>query len=412
MDPAHTAPGIDDVLRAELDALAASGLYRERRPVVAKREGPRVTLEDGAEFLSFCGNDYLGLHDHPSVKAAAVEAVERWGTGATASRLITGSLQVHRELEEALVRFTGAGAATVFPSGFQANLGLVGALAGPADVVFSDARNHASLIEACRASRATVRVFRHADADHLEQLLRGAPQGGRRLVLTDAVFSMTGGVAPIPELLAACERHGAWLCVDEAHSTGVLGETGRGVVEHFALEPGSIPARVVTFGKALGGQGAAVVGGAALADAVRNRARAYVYTTALAPASAAAAHAALEQIAVGPERVRALRSRSVAARTALSEAGAAVGEAPTPIIPVVVGSPERAMALAAALQAHGVLVVGIRPPTVPDGEAGLRLTVSTTHTQQDLEQLGTAIRAALAATAGLGQNESNTRRQP
>lgn len=413
MNPTQAATGIEATLRAEMEALAASGLYRERRPAVAKRDGARLTLEDGREFLSFCGNDYLGLHDDPAVTAAAIAAIERWGTGATASRLVTGELTVHRELEEALAAFTGAESASVFPSGFQANLGMVGALAGPGDLVLSDALNHASLIEACRASRADVGVYRHRDAGHLEAMLAQEAGPRRRvLVLSDAVFSMTGAIAPVPDLLAACERHGAWLCVDEAHSIGVLGTTGRGAAEHFGLPPEALPARLVTFGKALGGQGAAVVGSRVLAEVIRNRARAYVYTTALAPASAAAATAALQRLQESPELPSLLAGRSAGVRSQIRSAGLEPGNDPTPIVPLVVGASSAAMALASALQLQGVLAVGIRPPTVPDGEAGVRLTVSTTHTFDDLVQLGRALSAALASTSGLGQNAPNTRRQP
>jgi 8-amino-7-oxononanoate synthase len=392
---------LDDIVTEELETLRARGLYRERRPAVAARRGPRLTLADGRTLLSFCGNDYLDLAQHPRVVAAAADALARFGAGAGASRLITGELAIHRDLEDALTAFTGRGSATVFPTGFQANLGAVGALAGPGDLVLSDARNHASLVDACRAARATVRVYDHADPDAAAAILRREGRDRRRrVIVTDAVFSMTGAIAPVPALLDVAARHDAVLVVDEAHATGVLGATGRGVAEHFGLAPAAIPVTIVTFGKALGSQGGAVVGAPRLADLLRNRARSYVYTTALAPACAAAVHAALGIVAAEPDRVATLARRAAALRAAARAAGWHVAEGLTPIVPAVCGAPARALAAAAALEARGLLAVAVRPPTVPEGEAGLRLTVGVGHTDADVAALG----AALAAARATGQN--------
>ena len=305
----------------------------------------------------------------------------------------------------ALAAFTGRAAATVFPTGFQANLGAVGALAGPGDLVVSDARNHASLIDACRAARATVRVYDHADPEAAAAILRReGPAARRRLLVTDAVFSMTGAIAPVPALLEVAARHDAVLVVDEAHSMGVIGATGRGVVEHFGLPADAIPVTVVTFGKAFGAQGGAVTGSARLADLVRNRARAHIYTTALAPACAAATREAVQLTAAEPSRVALLADRARALRAAARGAGWRVADGVTPIVPAVCGPPDRALAAAAALETRGLLAVAVRPPSGTVGEAGLRLTVSVAHAPADVD----ALRAALAAAGVKGQNAGAT----
>ncbi len=419
---AGTADALATLAEAEIARLRAAGLYRERRPAVAGPPGPRVSLAGPAtgasgerprEAVVFCGNDYLGLAADPRVRRAAAEAAERFGAGAGASRLMAGETTLHRDLEERLAAWKGAAAATAFPTGYQANVGAVTALVGRGDLVLSDERNHASLVDACRLSRAEVRVFPHAAPEAAAAIL--ASEGGRfrrRLVVTEAVFSMLGDVAPIPDLLSVAEAHGAVLVVDEAHATGVIGATGRGAAERFGLPPDAIPVSVVTFGKALGGQGGAVVGSEALADLVRNRARTYIYTTALAPPMAAAVGAALRVLESEPGRVAALAARAGEARAALRGHGVPVREGETPILPVVLGDPRRAVAVSRRLEEEGLLVAAVRPPTVPDGESGLRVSVAVGHSSRDIRHLARALGAALAELGARPFDKLGAREEP
>ncbi|MCI0340923.1 MAG: 8-amino-7-oxononanoate synthase [Planctomycetales bacterium] len=406
---AGAADPVAAIAEEEIARLRAEGLYREPRPAAAGPPGPRVLLAGpgGApgptrEAIVFCGNDYLGLAADLRVRRAAAEAAERFGAGAGASRLMAGETTLHRELEAQLAAWKGAEAATAFPTGYQANVGAVTALAGRGDLVLSDERNHASLVDACRLSRAEVRVYPHADPEAAAAILAAEGAGfRRRLVLTEAVFSMLGDVSPIPELLSVAEAHGAVLVVDEAHATGVIGATGRGAAERFGLPPDAIPVSVVTFGKALGGQGGAVVGSAALSDLVRNRARTYIYTTALAPPMAAAVGAALRVLESEPGRVAALAARAGEARAALRGHGVPVARGETPILPVVVGDggdPRRAVAVSRRLEEEGLLVAAVRPPTVPDGESGLRISIAVGHTSEEIGRLARALGEALEET--------------
>lgn len=389
---------LDSIADDELAPLRAAGLFREARPVLDSPPGPRVRLADGREVLCFCGNDYLGLAAHPRVTAAAGAAAARYGAGAGASRLVCGDLAIHRDLEARLCAFLGRASATVFPTGFLTNLGVVGALVGRGDVVCSDARNHASLVDACRLARAETHVYPHADPAALDAWLSRERRRFRRcLVVTDAVFSMTGAIASLPDLLAVAARHDAILAVDEAHAIGVLGATGRGIAEHFGLPPDAVPVSIVTFGKALGGQGGAAVGGAALADLLRNRARAHIFSTALAPPAAGAVAEALAILDAEPGRVAGLRARAVEARAALHTTGIQVPPGETPILYAVLGDPVRTVAVSDRLLRSGVLVGPIRPPTVPPGEAGLRVTVAVGHSGADVRRLAATLAEALAA---------------
>lgn len=376
--------------------LREAGLYR--RPVVLDGPtGPRAVVE-GREVLVLASNDYLGLAAHPAVLAAAREALEAYGAGSGGARLTTGTRPVHRRLEADLAAWKGAEDAVLFGSGYLANAGTIPALVGRGDVIFSDELNHASIIDGCRLSGAAVRVYRHADPDHLAGLLAAERAEFRHaLIVTDGVFSMDGDLAPLPALCELAGSHDARLMVDDAHATGVLGETGAGTAEHWGLDPGRLEVRMGTLSKALGAEGGFVAGSTALAELLRNRARTFIFATAPTPAAAAAARAAaaLARAAAGAERRRALRANAAFLRGALAGLGLRVPPGVTPIIPVHVGEAARAAALAAALLRRGVFVPAIRPPAVPPGTARLRVTVSAAHTRSDLEEAVAAFAAAI-----------------
>jgi 8-amino-7-oxononanoate synthase len=368
------------------------GLYRRRRRV-ATPQGPRL-VADGRELVNFASNDYLNLASDPRLAAAAARAARRYGCGAGASPLVSGWLPPLRALERDLARWSGSEAAVVFSSGFAANLAALTALAGPADAVFSDALNHASLIDGCRLSRAAVHVYRHADISHLAELLGAhGPAARRRFIVSDSVFSMDGDAAPLAGLLALATRHDAVVILDEAHATGVLGERGTGLTG--TLVPGSFdPARLVkvgTLSKALGSQGGFICGGRRLIDWLVNAARPYVFSTGLAPPAAAAARRALRVLTDEPERRERLAALSALARRRLREAGWAVPEGPAPIIPLVVGPAREAMRLSQRLRDAGLLVPAIRPPSVPEGTARLRVSLTAGHADEDVARLAAAL---------------------
>ncbi|MFO7898355.1 MAG: 8-amino-7-oxononanoate synthase [Planctomycetota bacterium] len=374
--------------RRALDELAGRGLLRKLRTVDGA-QGPRVRI-DGRELLCFCSNNYLGLACHPALVRAARRAAAQYGTGSGASRLVSGSMAIHRELEDAVARFKRADAAIVFPTGYMANLGVIQSLVGRGDVVYCDRLNHASIIDGCRLSGATLRVYPHKDAGRLDRLLaRG--RGERALVVTDTVFSMDGDLAPLPDLVEVCERHGATLMIDEAHATGVLGATGRGATEHFGIEPGRIPVVMGTLSKAVGSFGGYVVGAVDLIELLVNKARSFIYTTAPPPAVCAASIAGLRIIDEEPGRRAALWERTRQLQDGLRRRGLAVGETETPITPVIVGEADAAVALSRRLLDAGVLAPAIRPPTVPDGTARVRLAPMAAHTPEDVETVLDAI---------------------
>ncbi len=373
-----------------LAELRRSGLYRRLR-LIEGAQGPRVLL-DGAEVLLLCSNNYLGLADHPRVRAAAGEAAERYGAGAGASRLISGSMSLHRKLEHRLATFKGAEAALLFGSGYLANIGIVSALAGRGEVVFSDELNHASIIDGCRLSRAETFVYRHRDTEHLAWGLREA--GARaRLIVTDGVFSMDGDVAPLGELAELAGRHRCTLAVDEAHGTGALGPGGRGAVAAAGLAD-EVDVIVGTLGKALGGYGAYVCGSRQLVELLINTARPFIYSTAPPPPSVGAALAALGLLEERQGLVQQLRRNAATLREALSAEGLETGGSRTQIVPVIVGDARRAMALCERTLEAGVFAQAIRPPTVPAGSSRLRLTVMANHRAEELYGAAQAIARA------------------
>ena len=377
--------------RAELDRLREAGLERVVRSL-SHSSAPEVVLPDGRVAVCLASNNYLGLAARPEVTAAAAEAAVRLGAGAGSARLITGGLTVHDELEARLAAFKGTEAALLFSSGYLANLGTVTALVGPGDAVFSDALNHASIIDGARLSKAAVHVYRHGDAGHLDELLGAWDGAGRALVVTDSVFSMDGDLAPLPDLADTCERHGAVLMVDEAHATGVVGPGGRGAVAHFGLE-GRAPVVMGTLSKALGAAGGFIAGSAALCAFLRHRARSFVFDTALPPPTAAAALAALGVLEREPALAHRVRWLARCMSDGLAAAGYTVSVPDAAVIPVLVGEPQAALDLAGGLLEQGVLAVAIRPPSVPEGTSRLRVTVMATHTDAHLDLALEAFRA-------------------
>ncbi len=380
-----------DRIRSQLAQVVEEGRWRAPREFDAL--GPVGALE-GVDVVSFASNDYLGLSAHPDVVAAAHAALERWGTGAGASRLVTGSRPVHAELERELAEWKGTEAAVCFPSGFAANLGVLSVLGGPGVRVFSDELNHASIIDGCRLSRSQVTVYRHRDLDQLEDLLRsaGGPTDAPALVVTDSVFSMDGDVAPLRDLVAMCARHDALLVVDEAHA--VLGP-------HLDASAGpeaarSVVVRVGTLSKTLGALGGFVAASRDVVDLLVNRARPYIFSTALPPADAAAALAALRVLRSSAGDTLVTRLASLVQR--LSDAGVAPPAHPSPIVPVILGSEQVAVDASATLLGDGLWVPAIRPPTVPAGTSRLRVTLSAAHRDEDVGRLTDAL-AALALPA-------------
>ena len=383
-----------------LEDLRAVGLHRRLR-LVEGPQGPRVTL-DGAEVLLLCSNNYLGLADHPRVRQAAADAAERFGAGAGASRLISGNMSPHRRLEERIAAFAGYDAALLFGSGYLANLGAISSLVGRGQVLFSDELNHASIIDGCRLSRAERFVYRHADLEHLTWGLRRAGHRGA-LIVTDAVFSMEGAVAPIADLVDLARRHRCRLIVDEAHATGALGPGGRGAVAEAGLS-GEVDVIVGTLGKALGSYGAYVCAAGEIVDLLVNVARPFIYSTAPPPPAVGAALAALALLDGQPGLVGQLQRNAAVLRDALTAQGLGVGSSRTHIVPVIVGGAATAMALCERALEGRVFAQAIRPPTVPEGSSRLRLSVMANHRADDLcaaaRVIGRAARDLRLRTAG------------
>lgn len=375
----------------QLQRLAAQSLNR-RLIELASPSGPVVTIA-GRPIILLSSNDYLGLANHPDVVQAAVRATQTYGAGAGASRLICGTLPPHRELETALAAFKQAPAALVFGCGYLANLGLIAALIGRGGLILADRLCHASLVDACRLSGAEFRIYRHGDIRQVEALLSRRRAGRRTLIVTDGLFSMDGDVAPLPDLAALAARHDALLYVDDAHGTGVMGATGRGTIEQFGLED-KIPFHMGTLGKALGSSGAYVVGPHDLIDYLISTCRPFMFTTAPPPGSMAAAAAALAIIRREPDR----RTRLWHNRRYLLEGLQALGfrltATASPILPVLVGAAAQAVAMSERLYEQGVFVPAIRPPTVPAQTSRLRVTVTSEHTPEQLDEALRAFREA------------------
>lgn len=370
-------------LSARLAQRQADDLYR-RRPLLESPQGPEVVI-DGQPMLAFCSNDYLGLANHPEVIAAMRVGAERWGVGGGASHLVNGHCGPHHELELALAEFTGRPRALLFSTGYMANLGTVTALVGKGDSVLEDRLNHASLLDAGLLSGARFSRYLHNDATSLASRLEKAE--GNTLVVTDGVFSMDGDLADLPALCSKAREKGAWVMVDDAHGFGPLGATGGGIVEHFGLGMEDVPVLVGTLGKAFGTAGAFVAGSEELIETLIQFARPYIYTTSQPPAVACATLKSLELLRAESWRRDYLNGLIARFRAGAEAIGLSLMDSPTPIQPILVGGSAQAMALSAELRQRGILVGAIRPPTVPAGTARLRVTLSASHTEAQVDRL-------------------------
>ena len=382
-------------IEARLDELRALGLHRRTR-LVSGPQGPHVLL-DGKPVLLLCSNNYLGLADHPVVREAAADAAMRWGVGAGASRLVSGTMTIHRRLEDRLAAFKRRQAALVFGSGYLANTGTIAALARPGEVVFSDELNHASIIDGCRLSRAEVFVYDHCDPEHLEWGIVAA-EGRGALIVSDSVFSMDGDVAPLDELVELAQRYRLRTVIDEAHGTGALGPGGRGALAEAGLED-QVDVIVGTLGKALGSYGAYVACDRSMARYLVNAARTFIFSTALPPPAVAGALAALGLLEERPGRVDKLAANAAALCDALSREGFDVSGTRTQIVPLVIGEADQAMRICEAALNRGVFAQAIRPPTVPPMTSRLRLAVMATHREEELRAAARTL-AAAARVAG------------
>jgi len=377
-------------LDAELIALEAKDLRRIRREV-GGLQGPSIELH-GRQVLCLASNNYLGLAGDPRVVSGGIEALKASGAGAGASPLISGHMQAHASFEDELADWQGTEAALVFGSGYHANIGVIGALVGAGDVVFSDELNHASLIDGCRLSKARRVVYRHRDLADLETKLRDFP-GKRRLIVTDSVFSMDGDLAPLEGMVSLARQYEAEIMLDEAHAVGVFGERGGGYAEALGLGD-QVAIRMGTLGKALGSYGAFVSGSRSLIDLLVNRARAYVFSTALPPATVGSAAAALRIIRSEPEIRERLWRNARRLHAALSEGGYAMAPLESPILPLVVGASADALGVAQKALTEGVFAPAIRPPTVPEGTSRLRVTPIASHTEEEMDLAASILIAA------------------
>jgi 8-amino-7-oxononanoate synthase len=375
-------------LAAELARLRTEHLYRSRAAVDGP-QGAEITV-NGTRYLSFCSNDYLGLANDPRVVAALKEGAEMYGAGSGASHLVTGHQRAHHVLEEALAAFIGRPRTLLFSSGYLANLGTVAALAERGELVWEDRLNHASLLDAGLLSGARLHRYPHCDTNALQQRLM-ENTGRHAMIITDGVFSMDGDLAPLPQLADIAQRHDAWLLVDDAHGMGVLGAGGRGTLEYLGLDATAAPVLIGTLGKAFGTFGAFVAGNEDLIEYLIQRARPYVYTTALPPALAHATLASLRALQEEGWRREHLQNLITRFRHGAEQLGMQLLPSPTPIQPLLIGGSEQALALSAALRRHGIYVSAIRPPTVPKGTARLRITLSAAHSEAHIDRLLSAL---------------------
>ncbi len=377
----------------ELELLKKQGLYRSTR-LVEGAQRSRVTL-DGREVVMLCSNNYLGLADHPLLKEAAIRAVEKYGVSSGASRLVSGTMELHEELEDSIARFKGTDAALLFNSGYAANTGIIPALAGRGDTVFCDRLNHASIVDGCLLSRARLVRYPHNDMETLGRLLEKNATKGRNLIVTDGVFSMDGDFAHLPQLVALKKEFGAMLMVDDAHGTGVIGRSGRGTAEHFDLLS-EIDIHMGTLGKAFGSFGAYAAASLDTIAFLINKARSFIFSTSLPPAVLAISIAAIELVTSpeGSTLRKRLRENTDYFRSALQSEGFDTMDSETQIVPVFAGEAEKVMEFSRLVLEHDVYVQGIRPPTVPAASCRLRCTMMATHTREDLDKSVEAITKA------------------
>jgi len=390
--PSH----LDQTLAAALAERRAQYRYRQRK-LLQSPQTPELVV-DGKTYLAFCSNDYLGLANHPQVIAAQQQAAARWGAGSGASHLVAGHTQEHHALEEELAAFTGRQRALLFSTGYMANLGVISTLVGQGDGVFEDRLNHASLLDGGLLSGARFQRFLHSDINNLQARLRKT-DAARKLVVVDGVFSMDGDCAPLPQLAQVCAQENAWLMVDDAHGFGVLGETGAGTCEHFGLDQQQVPVLMGTLGKALGSFGAFVAGSETLIETLINFARPYIYTTAMPPPVAAATRASLRLVQSEAWRRTHVQQLIAQFRNGAQDLGLQLMDSFSPVQPLLVGSEAKALAIAEALAQRGILIIAIRPPTVPVGSSRLRITLSAAHTEAQVAQLLDVLGEVMNSTA-------------
>ena len=388
-------------LPAELEAIARQGLYRSRR-VIDSPQGVHLQI-DGRTVINFCSNDYLGLANHPAVVGAFKAAADQYGVGSGSAHLICGHSTAHHALEEELAAFTGRDRALLFSTGYMANLGVMSALLGRGDAVFEDRLNHASLLDGGLLSGARFKRYAHTDVEHLTVYL--AKAGGNKLIVTDGVFSMDGDFAPLPALSAAAKAHDAWLMVDDAHGLGVIGEHGGGLLDYYGLKQDDVPVLMGTLGKGLGTFGAFVAGSDALIETLIQKARTYIYTTALPPAIAEATRAGLKIVIAESWRRDKLKTLADRFRAGAEQLGLQLMASASPIQPIVIGDSQQAVDISKALLQSGFLVSAIRPPTVPQGSARLRVTLSALHEEQQVDRLLDALDKAITGARQKAKGE-------
>lgn len=371
-----------ETIAKKLAEITARGLYRQVDSY--QPQSPTKFLRAGKEYLVLSSNNYLGLTHHPLVMQAAKQAVDIFGAGSGGARLTTGCTLLHNELEKALAQFKGTQAVRLFNTGYMANVGVISALGGLDDAIFSDELNHASIVDGCRLSKAKTYVYRHSDMDSLEYQLKNASQAKLKLIVTDGVFSMDGDIARLDDIVMLAEKYQAMVMVDDAHAVGVIGTGGRGTVSYFGLEK-KVDVQVGTMSKALASEGGYVAGSKILIDYITNCARSFIFSTALSAVTVASAYQALRVLEENPQLVSKLQDNADYLRTGLKMAGLPVIESATPIIPVVIGDARRAVQMAVKLNEEGILVPAVRPPTVPENSSRLRITVSASHTKEELK---------------------------
>jgi len=374
---------LDSLLEEELTILKRQGLYRELRCVYSA-QGPTVDI-DGKEVILFSSNNYLGLSTHPEIIKAQKDALERFGAGACASRLISGNIHLYEELEKTLADFKHTESSLVFPTGYMANIGTISAMVGDGDLVICDKLNHASIIDGCRLSGARLRVYPHKDLERLKQLLKKELSFKKRLIITDGVFSMDGDIAPLPDIVEIAKSFGAFVMVDDAHATGVLGENGRGTCEYFGIKDG-IDIQMGTFSKAFGCLGGYIAGSKALIDYIRNKARSFIYTTALPPSIIAGCIKAIEIVKKDETLRKNLWKNVERFKTSINAIGLDTMATETQIIPIFTGDINSTIKASQLLFESGIYVPGIRPPTVPKNKCRLRVSIMATHSDIHIDK--------------------------
>jgi 8-amino-7-oxononanoate synthase len=385
----HQLPSLRSFASSRLTDISTQGLWRKHKTIEG-HQGPLISI-NGREVLNFCSNDYLGLAGHPALIASVKQGVERYGVGSGASRLVCGNSSAHDRLEERLAQFTGREKALVFSTGYMANLALINVFSGRDGVIVGDRLNHASLVDAALLAGATLRRYKHADLHSLQQILGKTETAGKKMVVTESVFSMDGDIAPLPAIAVACAAARIPLLVDDAHGFGVLGKNGHGALEHFNLDNQAVPLMMATFGKALGAFGAFIAGDAELIECLIQAGRTYIYTTALPPALAEAAYCALDLVERERWRAEHLNALIERFREGATKLGLRVSASITPIQPLLVGDARQAAAISDELFGKGIYISAIRPPTVPRHTARLRISLTAAHTEAQVDHLLSAL---------------------